>query len=334
MSDRCSRCDFRGDLQEHAEEAEHPICYVCNRQSLTDFERQTCAKCIARTRANLADIESLFGRLEGYLIESRFPANSGAEIRGSGDDEQPIADALVMLAWGGAGWDAMSRRGNREHIADELDSDPQSVPGLLAVHEDDWRVQLRDPAAGPPMVASSVDYLNRNLSRMAQSYSEFDTFAQDIHNLRSRIRTAIGLSERPVEGANCFDCGEQLVRRYRYKGDQLKPAWDNETEPGLEDRWTCEKCGRVYEQAEYMLAVRSHHADNAAAEWRRPSIAAYLVDRPVRTIQTWMNTLEVAVACRWKHPNGKDADRRLVVWMPDVTELARQKPRRNRREAS
>jgi hypothetical protein len=327
MSDRCARCNYHGNLTEHAEEAEHPICYVCNRQSLTDFERQTCAKCIGRVRANLADIESLYGRLEGYLIESRFPANSGAEIRGNSDDEQPIADALVMLTWGGAGWDTSSRRGNREHVADELDSDPQSVPGLLAIHEDDWRVQLRDPAAGPPMVSSSVAYLNQNLSRMAQGYSEFDTFAQDIHNLRQRIRTAIGLSERPVVGADCFDCGDRLVRRYRYAGDQLKPEYDPRHGPGLEDHWTCPRCDRVYTQAEYMLAVRSHHADQVKDEWRPTTIAAYLVDRPVRTVQMWMHDLIVTAACRI-------TDRRTVVWMPDVTEHARRQPRRNRREAS
>jgi hypothetical protein len=328
---RCARCDYDGDLEQHEADSGHPVCYVCHRRSLPAHLRQTCAACVARTRADLADIENLYARLDPYLIESRFPANSGSERTAGSGDEQPIpgGDALIMLAWGGAGWDTSTRRGNRDHVADESQHDPQSVPGLLAIHEDDWRHQLRHPAAGPPSVAGSVAYLTSQLDRMAQCYSEFDTFAYDMHGLRMRLKTAVGLSERPVLGADCFDCGERLVRRYRYPGDQLKPAYDPRHGPGLEDHYTCERCDRTYTHAEYMLAVRSHHTDQAVGEWRPAPIAAHLIDRSIRTIRTWIKTpdVEVAVACRL-------ADRRVVVWMPDVIELAKRTARRQRREAS
>lgn len=327
---RCNRCDWTGpNLTQHALDTSHPLCYVCHRRSLTRFERQTCANCVAKTRADLADIENLYSRLDPYLTESRFPSNSSAERTGSPTDENAIpgGNALVRLGPGGAGWDASSRRGNRDHVADEHEHDPQSVEGLLAIHEDDWRSQLHHPAAGPPTVTGSVAYLTSQLDRMAQAYSEFDSFAEDMHQLRGGLKADLGLSERPVTGADCFDCGERLVRRYRYPGDTHQPPYDPRQGPGLEDHYTCERCDRTYTHAEYMLAVRSHHADQAVGEWRSPSIAAHLVDRPFRTVQTWLRQLNVTAACRIQ-------DRRLVVWMPDVTELARRTPRRQRREAS
>jgi hypothetical protein len=73
-----------------------------------------------------------------------------------------------------------------------------------------------------------------------------------------------------------------------------------------------------------MLAVRSHHADQTVGVWRRPSVAAYLVDRSFRTVQTWIRELQVTAACQVE-------DRRLVVWMPDVTDTARRTARRQRR---
>lgn len=258
MPDRCARCDFTGDLHQHDADTGHPVCFVCQRRSLTVHERQTCAHCVARTRADLADIENLYSRLPGVLVENRIP-NSGANDRTGGTHEplMPGGDALAMLAPGGAGYDNSSRRGNRDHVADELTSDPPSVPGLLAVHEDDWRHQLGHPAAGPPTVSGSVAYLTSQLDRMAQVYSEFDTFTVDMRTLRSRLQVVAGLSERPVVGADCFDCGQRLVRRYRYQGDRLKPAYSSTSGPGLEDDWTCERCERVYTPAEYFLAVRA-----------------------------------------------------------------------------
>jgi len=356
---QCARCDYTGDLTQHALDTGHPVCYVCNRRSLTIHERQTCATCIARTRADLADIETLHARLDPYLIESRFPANSGAEkTSGSQEDLLLGGDALAMVAPGGTG-SPTSRRivsttretepikypefGNhpayvrgvvhsiagREHVADELDYDPHSVSGLLAIHEDDWRHQLRHPAAGPPSVTSSVAYLTSQLDRMAQAYSEFDTFADDINKLRLRLKTAIGLSEQPVRGADCFDCGNPLVRRYRYKGDGLKPPFKETHGPGLEDHYTCERCDRVYTQAEYMLAVRSHHGDQPVGVWRPVAVAAWLVGRPFQTLHTWLRdpSIPIAAACLVR-------ERRIVVWMPDVTELDRRTGRRQRKEAS
>jgi len=283
---RCARCDYNGDnLPQHAEEADHPICCVCNRRSLTTQERQTCATCIGRVRADLADIENFYARLEGVLVENRYPALAPDDRPHGGDDETAIpgGDALVMVSGGGNGSPAgrrvagnekadlafdypefakhpAYRRGEtnvlpgREHVADELTSYPPSVAALLAVHEDDWRRLLGHEAAGPADVAGSVAYLTSQLDRIAQTYSEFDSFAVDIQKMRQRLQSTVGFSEQPVRGAPCFDCGQKLVRRYRYPGDRYEPP---ASQPGLEEAWSCTSCGRVYEQAEYWLAVRA-----------------------------------------------------------------------------
>lgn len=259
---KCGRCAYRADsLAEHAEEAGHPLCVVCG-WSLPFEERQTCAKCVAKVRCDLADIEVLYARLPGVLVEGRFPADSAHERTGGGEDDRLIGgDALAMLARGGTGTDASVNapgtawHGNRDHAADERRNDPPSVSDFLAILEDDWRQQLREQAAGPPSVGTSVAYLMKRLDRMAQAHSEFDMFAADIRGLKARLNNVTGLANRPVEGAACFECKSPLERRY---ADVVRnPVSHKVVQGGLEDEWTCRECGRVYEQAEYWLAVRS-----------------------------------------------------------------------------
>lgn len=259
---RCARCDWSGDdeaARQHAEEAEHPLCGTCKRESLANHERQTCAKCVARVRADLADIEHLYARLPGLLVETRFPADSSSDkIRGGGEDDPLLGgEPLAMLARGGTGMDAAvwapgtATHGNREHVADERLSDPPSVADFLAILEDDWRNLLKHPAAGPPSVSTSVAYLTSQLDRMAQAHSEFDCFADDIRGLVTKLRATTGTENYPLRGVECFDCGTRLERRY------LEPTrqQDGSRQGGLEDEWGCPKCHRVYEPAEYWLAL-------------------------------------------------------------------------------
>jgi hypothetical protein len=258
---RCRRCDFDGDLTAHADEADHPVCCVCERESLTEHERQTCAKCVARVRADLADIEHLYARLPGLLVETRFPADSGSDkIRGGDDDERLLGgEPLAMLARGGTGMDAAVHapgtqwHGNRDHITDERLTDPPSIADFLAILEDDWRNLQHHPAAGPPSVAGSVAYLTSQLDRMAQAHSEFDYFARDIRDLVTRLRSTTGTENYPMRGVECFDCGTRLERRYQ---DPVRQP-DGTRLGGLEDEWGCPKCHRTYEPAEYWLALRA-----------------------------------------------------------------------------
>lgn len=240
---QCARCDFRADtLEQHATDAGHPLCGVCNRRSLTVYEAQTCGHCIGQTRADLADIEALYARLPGVLVEGRYPSDAIDRIGASGD-EVPVPPALVAAGPAGSGSDVSSRAGNREHAADELPTDPPHW-GVLAVFEDDWRhLTGQHPASGPPTVATSVAFLTQHLDRIAQQHSEFDAIAEEIGRLRAHLRAVTGLAEWPERGVACFDCGATLTRDW--------------TDCGLADEWGCHSCGRVYDYASYMLAVHA-----------------------------------------------------------------------------
>lgn len=249
-----SRTEQFAEAQAHADEAGHPLCCLCS-HSLPHELRQTCLACVGEFKTNLADIVSMYGRLPGVLVEGRFPASSEAErTAGSGEPTMPGGDALVMFAPGGAGSDTPTRRGNRDHAADEFTADSQSVQGVLATMEDDWRNLQRHPAGGPSAVDSSVAYLTSQADRIAQVYSEFPVAADDIRSLRTRLEIVVGLQEWPVEGAPCFDCGCDLIRKYE-KPKRAASGALIQGAGGLEETWACPRCRRQYLQPEYWMAV-------------------------------------------------------------------------------
>lgn len=107
-------------------------------------------------------------------------------------------------------------------------------------------------------------------------------FADEVRDLTS---TADGLAQttrRPVRvGADCFDCGGNLVRRV--------------TADGLEeDHVTCTACHVQYEPSRYLLALKA--AAEAAAwiemgdeQWATPVALAGHLGRPVSTLRVWMH---------------------------------------------
>lgn len=83
------RCDYDGDeLTEHAVEAGHPLCILCNR-SLRPGEIQTCDRCVQRTRDALIGIRQI--DLEPIIEASALHPGT-----------LPGGDALVMVADGNA----------------------------------------------------------------------------------------------------------------------------------------------------------------------------------------------------------------------------------------
>lgn len=324
----CARCkwqiraDDRDDesdaLAAHAKDAKHPLCVVCG-ESLPEMFRQTCPECVAKVRVDLADIESLYVRLPGFLVESRFPSDTAGErTSGTREKSMPGGDALTLYAYGGTGMDAgvyapgTSWHENRDHVSDENPGDPPSVVATLEMYEDEWRHLLRQPAAGPPNVATSIAYLTSQLDRMAQAHSEFEFFAHDIHGLVQRLKQVVGLSDQPVPGAGCLDCGTQLERKFI---DVVRDGDGRIIRGGLEDDYTCPRCHRVYTKGEYLLAIRGALECDG---WVPVSLAAAVVGSPPETVRTWVHRAiqdkgGVPAACRVK-------DRAVLVWWPAVHE--------------
>ena len=366
---RCARCDHRADsLTEHAVDSGHLLCIVCQRRSLGEFERQTCAGCVADVRADLDLVGRLHARLDvdGWLSAS-LPTLS---LAAAGTGSYPVgrrlrghpADAAVVDY---PAWPATANRPHPawrrgvssthvgwEHAADcWAGADAPSVLGVLVREEDDWRAEFgHGPAHGGTVrgdatVAGCLGYLRRWFDLAAQTHPGFDSFAAEIRQLRSRLEWTLGEVDAPkVSPAECFDCGGTLLRAYRpltlpvQARMRAAAAWIARGEPararaslagsdveGLADDWTCARkaCGRVYDQESYLLALRAHVAEQVA-DWRPVSVAAWLVDRPFRTVQAWMATGTVD-SCR------REGDGRNVVWMPDVVAASKAAARQPRK---
>jgi hypothetical protein len=239
---KCARCEYVGeDLTTHAADSQHWLCRLCGRSLRLD-EPQCCLRCVHGAREDLGAI------MAGYsdLPEAAYRLKSGWITDGPHGDDIPLpgGDALVLLAPGGTGSDAASRRGDRSHAADEHRDDAPSVLGVLATWEDDLRLAFGHPPAGKATLATVGEYLARQLGRAAREHPAFDELARDLRMLRQRIEVVTGADDRPVAAfADCFDCGGRLERRW--------------TASGLADDWCCRRCGRTYTGAEYLLACRA-----------------------------------------------------------------------------
>lgn len=247
---RCNRCQWTGDnLTDHILDSGHPACILCDK-SLTATEAQTCAKCVARVRADLADIEALWAELP-EAAEALKPSWSASEGRSGGESHTiPGGDALVLLGPGSDGRAqtyAIANDLESSHAEDEWPSDAQSALFTLASWEDDFRRTFGHPAAGLATVTDSVAYLTANLdtgARAANMHPAFDEFAADVSRLRARMQQATGAAETPVRApAACFECQGPLERHW--------------TDEGLAEDWTCRHCKRSYDSAQYLLAVRA-----------------------------------------------------------------------------
>lgn len=249
----CRRCDWRpeGDeprdqLAAHAIDAAHPLCVVCGLSLHPDDPKLACETCLTDARANLAEIVELTATLPEVMADAAYGMPS-APRNGARSDEQalPGGDGLVMLAGGSAGLTGLrAMLAGQEPPEDARDSDPVSVAYELSRWEDDWRLTRGEPAAeSAATVVGAAGYLEVHTRWAANEHLAFDEFAGDLRKLLVRLRSVTGRIDRPETGAPCFDCGTVLCRDW--------------TDAGLSEHWRCPCCRRVYEDAEYWLAVRA-----------------------------------------------------------------------------
>lgn len=317
----CARCPWtvtaepvpdREQRAGHTEESGHPLCTVCSRL-LPVGEGAACDGCLTRALEHLAGIRLMFDELPAHLARLR---SAGGDGRRGGTDGAPLpgGDVLVLLGPGSEGLldDETTARGG----------DATSVAFELGWWEQEWRERLADPVRQRPrstrtVVHDAAGYLERKSRWAATSHPGFPQFEDDLRRLHVRLERATGRYRSPVPvAASCFDCGGVLERRIDARGLEERDA-------------TCRRCRRSYTPAAYTLALAARRQEGVAGltGWVTVPAAAAAAGRSVRTLRPWVQKHEVPVACRV-------ADRRLLVWFPEVKELLDRTRRRLRPETS
>jgi transposase-like protein len=296
-------------LAAHAEEAEHPLCLVCSR-SLALTERQSCERCLTSSRELLAGISLMYAELPehvGHVRGARYDADAPAAADGR---PLPGGVVLVLLGKGSAGYD--------DDGTTVKPGDPSSVAFDLAFWANIW-AQARgegpavdDQVSAKRQVRDAVAYLDTMTRWAGQQHSGFALYVEDVRLLHSRLERATGRGERAERAeAECFTCGaDALVRKL--------------TDRGLEDRWTCARCGAVYDWQRYLLACRARVEDGRQTlrlvGWGTVRQVAAAVGAPLATVRKWAQRGVVATCCVVE-------SQEQLVWYPDADERAQ----RNRR---
>lgn len=289
MTPRCARCwDWTPDsdetLAEHAEQAGHPLCVSCDR-SLPVDEPQVCQRCQERAGELLTGIAMMYTELPRHLARPTSSALGGTRTSSDGRP-LPGGDVLVLLG------------GGSEGLADDgvtaVDGDAPSVWFDLDYWSRAWaelRGEPRPPHAGAirrqrprslsSEVRSALRYLEVYARWAATSFPGWAAYLTDLRELHARLEQATSRSRRPERmGADCFDCGEALVRRV----DRASGL--------LEESISCIGCAATYTYGEYLLA--QHAAADAASRvvidgttWATPARLSTDLGRPERTIRWW-----------------------------------------------
>jgi hypothetical protein len=229
----------------------------------------------------------------------------------------------------------------------------------LASWEDFWRVDFGDPVGPPATLAGTVGYLMGNLDsghRAAARHHAFDEFAFDVRRLRAMVRHAASLADEPVEApAECFDCGQPLLRTYAQaavpadkRSNRARRAAGAVLTVTRRQR-AAERSYGLHRLSPWPLGVARAQAKAARAgsageglvdtwtcswcrrvytqteyfvglrvatsSWVSVPLAAKATRLSVRTVRAWATRLLVASACRV-------TDRAVVVWWPDVSDRA------------
>ena len=224
-------------------------CIVCHHRELADDEPQTCRRCVQHARTTLGWVARLFPllRVEIEGRAGRAPTPGG---RRSSDGAAPVAFA-ELLSLMGPGSDG----GAHDATAD----DAPSVAWELSRWEDDWRSVMGRPGAPcAPSVVSAHDFLAVNLSWAANWHPAFGEFVGDVRRLLGRLRSALQMMDNPLPmGADCFECGDRLVRDYAPPQPCSHPGEHASScdQGGLRDHVRCEGCGTIYTPPQYALAL-------------------------------------------------------------------------------
>lgn len=307
------RCHYDGDLhqrvtREHRDDCQTPDthtgcvpctaphCRICGREHATNAEPQTCGECIGKTREDLTDIRLSCTQLRPQA------AYAGSDGRLAAAAPIPGALAQILI---GPSVNPDEVLTSRHWADDHRHKDPIPPLAVLAWWEDVWRTWFGHTPAARASIGGAIDYLDRQLSDMAQLTEgpDFAEFARAIVQLRVSLEHALHNEREPERGVECFECGARLVRRHgdrrlcrhqtparrafeaalnyialgypeigptRAETRAARVPCGRCDQGGIDDprpgqSWECPSCRKEYDPGEYATAVRRSLLDDSDA---------------------------------------------------------------------
>lgn len=230
---------------EHRDDCEHPDthrgckpctaphCAICGREHATNDQPQTCPGCQLKTDQDLVEIRTAYAAL-------------GTEALEGGRDGQLVAAAPIP---GGAAAVLIGPtvrlnvlRVSRKTHEDHHHGDPMPPLAILAQWEDIYRAFLghehhaEAPATatwgqkmtGPrrATIGTAITYLRSQLPYIAQRTDgpDYHAFTRQVRDLRARLERALHNERDPERGVQCFECGDQLERRWHPRRTCVHPT--------------------------------------------------------------------------------------------------------------
>jgi hypothetical protein len=393
---KCPRCTWTSaptdqakaspaqQLDAHAADAGHPLCGCCGRILLIE-EQQTCGdwpkarpdtdrSCVTRGHDLLSGVLTAWADL--HAERRQWPRTAMLGGGGSGDMprhlnrlEQAATERwwlldrigpLTRLDWK----QAEAARTGKEHLADNLPTDPPDIRHELERWEDDWRHERGEPAAmvsmrlesvewwvqgavgplrqelwrlnirrgGPgASVRGAADYLEQQMRWAARNHSAFPDFLDDMTVLHARLEVAVGRAPVKPEGLDivCLDCGGRLQHPLVIvKETREADTW---TGPAIDhEAHVCATCGHAYDDerlkvAKAETASRRSQVLVDGEVWQQVTRIAHDLDRSRQTIYAWVNQGLV-----------RSFEEKGLVFahVDDVTQLHLERPVRSRKQAS
>ena len=190
-----------------------PHCHVCGRGHADNDHPQTCPTCLGKIGQDLDDL------LMAYALLAREAMAGGGMGRLVAAAPIPGGEAAVLI---GPYVKLPLLRTYRGFTTDHLDKDhrpgdPMPPMAVLAQWEDIYRDWLGHTPASKATVGRSVKYLRAQLPHVAQRVDgpDFLEFTRQLRRLRASCERALHDEREPEEGVECFECGDNLVRRFR-----------------------------------------------------------------------------------------------------------------------
>lgn len=286
-----------------------PHCVLCGREHLDNNHPITGEHCVIGT---MTDLDDILAADQLLAVEA---TDAGADGRLVAAAPIPGGDAAVLRG-PSVRLDAVrvSRTFREDHNIDPKGRSHDPIPPLavLAQWEDMWRQWLDHPTpTHRATLTRTVAYLRDHVPAMAQQTDGPDwlKFAHQTRTLRSRLEQQLHDERDHEQGVECFECGDQLVRRFRVPKPCQHPTparvelerWltlgypealtgrdvraaripcGDCSQGGLDDpsagqSWECLGCRKQYDSAAYATAVRRDLLDDDAGDgWTHITMAA------------------------------------------------------------